>query len=92
MGGLVGGIVTRGGPVTGADVAPVDQETLARLHLRPVFVGIERDPIRAAIDTEPQAVRTRIADTVSPDEFARPDRAGGWIIPLGQERRIIGST
>lgn len=92
MGGLVGGIVTRAGPVTGADVAPVDQETLARLHLRPVFVGIERDPIRAAIDTEPQAVRTRIADTVSPDEFARPDRAGGWIIPLGQERRIIGST
>jgi hypothetical protein len=37
-------------------------------------------------------VRNRIADTVSPDEFARPDRAGGWIIPLGQERRIIGST
>ena len=90
--GLVGGIVTRAGPVTGADVAPVDQETLARLHLRPVFVGIERDLIRAAIDAEPQAVRTRIADTVSPDEFARPDRAGGWIIPLGQERRIIGST
>jgi len=40
---------------------------------------------------EPQAARNRIADTVSPDEFARPDRAGGWIIPLGQERRIIGS-
>jgi hypothetical protein len=92
MGGLVGGIVTRAGPVTGADVAPVDQESLARLHLRPVFVGIERDLIRAAIDAEPQAVRNRIADTVSPDEFARPDRAGGWIIPLGQERRIIGST
>jgi hypothetical protein len=92
MGGLVGGIVTRAGPVTGADVAPVDQESLARLHLRPVFVGIERDLIRAAIDAEPQAVRNRIADTVSPDEFARPDRAGGWIIPLGEERRIIGST
>ena len=92
MGGLVGGIVTRAGPVTGADVAPADQETLARLHLRPVFVGIERDLIRAAIDAEPQAVRNRIADTVSPDEFARPDRAGGWIIPLGEERRIIGST
>jgi hypothetical protein len=92
MGGLVGGIVTRAGPVTGADVAPVDQETLARLHLRPVFVGIERDLIRAAIDAEPEAVRNCIADTVSPDEFARPDRAGGWIIPLGQERRIISST
>lgn len=91
-GGLIGGIVTRAGPVVDADVAPADQEALARLHLRPVFVGIERDLIRAAIDAEPQAVRGRIADTVSPDEFARPDRAGGWIIPLGEERRIIGST
>jgi hypothetical protein len=73
-------------------VSPADQEALARLHLRPIFVGIERDLIRAAIDAEPQAVRSRIADTVSPDEFARPDRAGGWIIPLGEERRITGST
>lgn len=92
LGGLIGGIVTRAGPVADADVAPADQEALARLHLRPVFVGIERDLIRAAIDAEPQAVRTRIADTVSPDEFARSDRAGGWIIPIGEERRIKGGT
>ncbi|MGY4501173.1 hypothetical protein ACVWYH_005104 [Bradyrhizobium sp. GM24.11] len=92
VGGLIGGIITRAGPVVNADVAPADQEALARLHLRPVFVGIERDLIRAAINAEPHAVRNRIADTVSPDEFARPDRAGGWIIPLGEERRIVGSA
>ena len=69
-----------------------DQEALSRLNLRPVFVGIERDLIRAAIDAEPQAIRSRLADKKSPDEFARPDRAGGWIIPLGQERRIIGGA
>ncbi|ODT21755.1 MAG: hypothetical protein ABS35_16395 [Kaistia sp. SCN 65-12] len=92
MGGLVGGIVTRAGPITDAAVNPADQETLSRLNLRPVFVGIERDLIRAAIDAEAQAVRGRLADTASPDEFARPDRAGGWIIPLGEERRIIGGT
>jgi CBS domain-containing protein len=92
MGGLVGGVVTRAGPVTDADVSSLDQETLSRLNLRPVFVGIERDLIRAAIDAEPQAARTRIADMVSPDEFARPDHAGGWIIPLGEKRRITGST
>lgn len=74
------------------DVAPIDQETLARLNLRPVLVGVERDLIRAAIDAEPQAVRARLADAVRPDEFARPDRAGGWIIPLGEERRITGGT
>lgn len=92
MGGLVGGIVTRAGPVTDTNVAPGEQEALARLNLRPVFVGIERDLIRAAIDAELQAVRTRLTQIVSPDEFARPDRAGGWIIPLGEERRIIRST
>jgi hypothetical protein len=89
MGGL---IVTRAGPITDADVAPADQEALARLDLRPVFVGIERDLIRAAIDAEPQAVRTRLTQMVHPDESARPDRAGGWIVPLGQERRISGGT
>jgi hypothetical protein len=92
MGGLVGGIVTRAGPVGDADVPPADQEILARLNLRPVFVGVERDLIRAAIDAEPQAVRTRLSQTVQPDEFARPDRAGGWIVPLGQERRIKGGA
>ncbi|UFW90532.1 hypothetical protein BjapCC829_19150 [Bradyrhizobium barranii] len=92
MGGLIGGIVTRAGPVTEGDVAPSDQETLARLNLRPVFVGIERGLIRAAIDAEPQAVRTRLTRTVHSDDFARTDRAGGWIVPLGQERRITGGT
>ncbi|MCW0018316.1 hypothetical protein [Rhizobium sp. BT-226] len=92
MGGLIGGIVTRAGPVADTDVAPADQEALARLNLRPVFVGIERDLIRAAIDAELQTVRIRLTQIVGPDEFARPDRAGGWIIPIGEERRIRGGT
>lgn len=92
MGSLVGGIVTRAGPVTDADVSRADQESLSRLHLRPVFVGIARDLIRAAIDAEFQSARDLLANIVSPDEFARSDRAGGWIIPLDEERRIIGST
>jgi hypothetical protein len=92
MGGLIGSIVTRAGPLTETYVEAADQEALSRLDLRPVFVGVERELIRAAIDTEPQAIRSRLADTKSPDEFARPDRAGGWIIPLGQERNIISRT
>lgn len=90
--GLVGGIVTRAGPVIDAGVTPGDQEALARFNLRPVFVGVERELIRAAIDGEPQAVRTRLTQSVRPDDFARPDRAGGWIVPLGEERHIIGGT
>jgi hypothetical protein len=89
IGGMVGGIVTRAGPITDAVASTIDQEALARLNLRPVFVGVDRDLIRAAIDGEADAIRGRLAAKVSPDEFARPDRAGGWIIPLGAERRII---
>lgn len=91
-GGLIGGIVTRAGPLTGTDVAPADQEALARLNLRPVFVGIERDLIHAAIDADLETVRTRLKQIVGSDDFARPDRAGGWIIPLGEERRIISGN
>jgi hypothetical protein len=92
IGGLVGGIVTRAGPITDAVASTVDQEALARLNLRPVFVGVDRGLIRAAIDGEVQTIRGRLAEKVSPDEFARPDRAGGWIIPLGTERRIVGGA
>ena len=92
MGGLVGGVVTRAGPVTNVNISTVDQEVLARLNLRPVFVGIERDLIRAAIDAETESVRIRLSEAKQPDEFARGDRAGGWIVPLGEERRIIGGT
>jgi hypothetical protein len=75
--------------VTHASVTPSDQESLARLNLRPVFVGVERELIRAAIDAEPQTVRSQLSQSVQPDAFARPDRAGGWIVPLGEERHII---
>lgn len=92
IGGLVGGIVTRAGPIADAIASTVDQEALARLNLRPVFVGIDRDLIRAAIDGEAQTIRGRLAENVSPDEFARLDRAGGWIIPLGTKRRIVGGA
>ncbi|MDP3655417.1 MAG: hypothetical protein Q8R45_00415 [Brevundimonas sp.] len=90
IGGLVGGIVTRAGPITDAIASTVDQDALARLNLRPVFVGVDRDLIRAAIDGEAETIRGRLAQKGSPDEVARPDRAGGWIIPLGAERHIIG--
>jgi hypothetical protein len=89
IGRLIGGIVTRAGPITGAIASAADQEVMARLNLHPVFVGIERDLISAAIDGEAQAIRGRLAQRLSPDAFARTDRAGGWIIPLGTERRII---
>lgn len=92
LSGLFGRFVTRAGPITDASASAVDQEALARLNLRPVFVGIDRDLVRAAIDGEADTIRGRLAAKVSPDDFARRDGAGGWIIPLGAERRIVGGA
>lgn len=52
--------LTRAGPLTDATAGPVDQDVLARLNLRPVFVGIERDLIDAAIEGETKTVRERL--------------------------------
>ena len=70
-GGLVGGIVTRVGLVADSDVAPANQEAFARLNLRPVFVGVGRDLIRADTDADSHAVPTRLTQTVHLDEVAR---------------------
>jgi hypothetical protein len=87
--GLVGGLVTRAGPLKESSVTTLDQEVLARLNLRPVFVGLERDLIASAIDGDITSVRKRLYDTERQDDFARFDRAGGWIIPLGPGQRQV---
>ena len=64
MGGLVGGIVTRAGPVTGVDVGRRPGDACSP---RPA-ASLRRDRarlIRAAIEAEPEAVRNRIVETVS---------------------------
>lgn len=58
---------------------------LARLDLRPVFVGIERDLIRAAVEGDPSAIREALARRPVSKGAVRGDRAGGWIIPFGDE-------
>jgi hypothetical protein len=87
--GLIGGIVTRAGPLGDTSAAPADQDVLARLNLRPVFVGVERDLISAAIEGEPSAVRRLLHDLTRATHVARFDRARGWIIPLGSGQHHV---
>jgi hypothetical protein len=83
--GLVGGLVTRAGPARTASLSEADQEALARLDLRPTFVGIERDVLRLAISGDPAEIRKATAGVSRMSAVARPDRAGGWIVPLGPD-------
>lgn len=48
--------------------------------------------IRAAIDAETSGTGAADPEGVCPDKLARADRASGWIVPLGEERRVIGGT
>ena len=51
-----------------------------------------RDSIKALMMIRAFRIRGHLAAKVSPDDFARRDGAGGWIIPLGAERRIVGGA
>ena len=83
--GLVGGVVTRAGSLAAANVTRVDWQILSRLDLRPAFVGVERELVRAVIDGDPSGIREALAIRPAVPRTARSDRAGGWIVPLGDE-------
>ena len=85
IGSLIGGLVTRAGPLTDASVSRADHEVLARLDLRPVFVGVERELVHAAVDGDPSSIRGALTDRPTVGGTARGDRAGSWIIPRGDE-------
>ena len=82
---LVGGLATRSGPFAESSVSRTDLQTLARLDLRPVFVGIEHELLHAAIGGDSASIRKALADRPSTVGRARSDRAGSWIVPLGDE-------
>ncbi len=80
---LIGGVVTRQGPIAERRVSPTDERTLARLNLRPLFVGLEREVVRSAIDGDGDVLK-KILSQGREQVGARFDGSGGWILPLGQ--------
>ena len=82
IGDLIGGIVTRSGPLTVAKVSQADREALIRLDLRPFFVGVERQLVSAAVDGDPVSIRGALIDRPTFEGTGRSDGAGGWILPL----------
>lgn len=81
--GLIGAYVTRAGPLVGVELSAVNWQPFARLDLRPVFVGVQRESVRRAIDAEPLTISEGGSDRPAVPATVRTDHAGGWIIPLG---------
>ncbi len=89
---LIGGFVTRGGPIDRAlEISLDDQKLFRRLGFRPVFVGIERDVLSAAIEGNTDNLTVFDVDAVGldtevpSDGRARRSRAGTWLIRLDED-------
>ncbi|MGH7023444.1 MAG: hypothetical protein ACREEB_07620 [Caulobacteraceae bacterium] len=83
---MIGNVVVRSGPLReGSDLSPADQEALARLDLKPVFVGVDRSVIRPLIQGDLAAFESALAlsRVGAPDEVDN-DGAGTFIQRLGE--------
>lgn len=90
LGPLIGGVVTRTGPLRLNGLSDADREALSRLDLRPVFVGIERHVLKGAIDGDVTAIRDRPIAYSDSEQFARGDKGGNWIVDLDRTPRADG--
>lgn len=90
---VIGGFVTKGGPLRETTLSPADQETLARLALKPTFVGIERAAISDAIAgrlPKPQKAADGPSDTpVAIARRAGEDGAGSWVVRLESDEAKV---
>ena len=79
----VGGIVTRAGPMTAAVASRLNLSQAEALDLRPVFVGVHKDVMSAAIEGDLENIREALVlDKLAGPEPYRSDGVGSWIIPL----------
>ena len=82
-GALIGGVVTRAGPMAKEIAARLQPSQLDGLDLRPIFVGIERDVLSTVIEGKlADTKEALVMDKMHQFGRNRRDGAGGWIIPL----------
>jgi hypothetical protein len=82
-GELVGGFVTRAGPIQSDNLSASDREVLVRLRMRPAFVGVERVALKAVIEgstSELGIIQSR-ASSRTHDVLSMPrmDGSGTWV-------------
>ena len=89
----VGGIVTRAGPMTAAAASRVDLSELEALDLRPVFIGVHREVLGAAILGDLETIQEALVkDELAGPEPYRSDGVGSWFIPLDRASETRDET
>lgn len=89
---ILGGYVTRAGPIAASDVVSLaDETTLRKLALGPVFVGVDREVLEAVVEGDARALeriqaRDRLRVEGQTRTEPRTDGAGDWIVRLDDDR------
>lgn len=79
---IVGGIVTRAGPLANTEASGDDVRTLSRLDLRPVQIGVRVDLVRAAIRGDPSEIRALRMEYEASHRANSVNQLGGRVIRL----------
>jgi hypothetical protein len=85
---LIGGFVTRGGPLAARRLSKSEQDALKRLELSPTFVGVERRTVELVIgDMSKSDVKE--SSTRAGDRLPGEDGGGGWVIRLEEDEAEV---
>ena len=79
---IIGGVVTRAGPPIDVDVSFADWNTMARLDLRPVLIGVERELVLAAIAGDLSSMRKLLVQRPISEGEAHEGHAASRVIRL----------
>lgn len=80
---LIGGFITRAGPIGATELTEEKRATLHDIGLRPAFVGVELSTIKRAIEGVPSARAEGHVTPAVPQDGK--DGAGAWIIRLDKQ-------
>lgn len=86
---LVGGFISRNGPIGIGPLSSSDQAVLYRIGLAPTYIGIERATLIAAIDGDLSMLLRKRSVNRDTDPFAPTDEVGGWVIRPGTSDVLV---
>lgn len=81
--------MTRAGPLSESSLSTADQEALQRLDFRPVFVGVERRIVKAAIEGDAEHLRGMMTSPRQTTGAVRMDGGTFWMIRPSEGTRIL---
>lgn len=79
---IVGGIVTRAGPLANTEASDDEMKTLSRLDLRPIQIGVRPELVRAAIRGDPSEIRAVRMEGEASDRTNSENQLGGQVFRL----------